>query len=690
MASFVIPISSYSSEDSIGSHVPRVILFDAILAIIPIILLVPDEVPIVFVDPLVALERQTVSLNLLKRDPRGMSLLPFKMLWFQGGGTGSHLGHPHRQDHHLTTLLHHHLSFPLPLLLPSLEIHQRPAILIRPGEAIPFGRPYRTHPNKSCKLLTIRKRVRPFPVYRLAWIHVSQSSPDFTSDSSSFDSSLDSLLDTSSGSPLDSFEAFRRWRSAPLYTPYPPTTLESSLDLSFERSLDSSSPSSGPSCKRCRSPTTLAPPSILVLRSIPPTHVDLLHLAREAVAYLGISDGVGAHTEDGIGIGVKIAASDIREDEEEFETAQRQLEAGLGVSSRNIVDQVPRYGSIVTEFNSNMYDMTITRSRMTPEAIKEFISHDGDNGNGRNGDEGNNKNGNPNENGRGAMLVAHNSHKRIIGVDVVFAMTWRDLMKLMTEVYCPRNKIQKMETELWNLIEKKIELRGMLESICKPGIQRCHGTLLDIILDTLEVSYAVELANKRTAETDTVLRGCTIELLGHLFNIDLMLAELDSFDVIIEMDWLANNHAVIVCDEKIVRIPFRHKILIVQRDRSDKKKKSRLSIISCTKTQKYMEKGCQVFLANLPGLTPARQVEFQIDLVPGAAPVARAPYRLAPSEMQEVSAQLQELSDKGFIRPSSSVWGAWVLFVKKKDGSLRMYIDYRELNKLIVKNQYHS
>ncbi|GJY22072.1 hypothetical protein Tco_0394638 [Tanacetum coccineum] len=88
------------------------------------------------------------------------------------------------------------------------------------------------------------------------------------------------------------------------------------------------------------------------------------------------------------------------------------------------------------------------------------------------------------------------------------------------------------------------------------------------------------------------------------------------------------------------------------------------------------------------GLSPTRQVEFQIDLIPGAAPVARAPYRLAPSEMKELLEQLKELSDKGFIRPNSSPWGAPVLFVKKKDESFRMCIDYRELNKLTVKNHY--
>ncbi|GJU61866.1 putative reverse transcriptase domain-containing protein [Tanacetum coccineum] len=96
----------------------------------------------------------------------------------------------------------------------------------------------------------------------------------------------------------------------------------------------------------------------------------------------------------------------------------------------------------------------------------------------------------------------------------------------------------------------------------------------------------------------------------------------------------------------------------------------------------------EVFPWDLPGIPPTRQVEFQIDLIPGAAPVARAPYRLAPSEMKELSDQLKELSDKGFIRPSSSPWGAPVLFVKKKDGSFRMCIDYRELNKLTVKNRY--
>ncbi|GKB99800.1 hypothetical protein Tco_0985937 [Tanacetum coccineum] len=157
-----------------------------------------------------------------------------------------------------------------------------------------------------------------------------------------------------------------------------------------------------------------------------------------------------------------------------------------------------------------------------------------------------------------------------------------------------------------------------------------------------------------------------------------MPVKLGSFDVIIGMDWLSMYHAMIAYAEKIVRIPWGNEILIVRGDGSDNGHRSRLNIISYTKTQKYLQKGCHVFLAHvttketedkskekrledvqiirdfpevfpedLPGLSLTRQVEFQIDLMPGAAHVAREPYRLASSEMKELSEQLQELSDKG-------------------------------------------
>ncbi|GJQ99078.1 putative reverse transcriptase domain-containing protein [Tanacetum coccineum] len=235
--------------------------------------------------------------------------------------------------------------------------------------------------------------------------------------------------------------------------------------------------------------------------------------------------------------------------------------------------------------------------------------------------------------------------------------------------------------------------------------------LFDNEPERISASYEVELADGRIASTNTVLKGCTLNLVNHLFKIDLMPIELGAFDVIIGMDWLADNDAVIICGKKEVHIPIKNRTLVVKGDSNS----SRLKVISCIKARKYIERGCHLFLAHitekeksekrledvpvicdfpevfpddLPGLPPSRQVEFKIDLVPGAAPVARAPYRLAPSEMKELSEQLKELLEKGFIRPSSSPWGAPVLFVKKKDGSFRMCIDYRELNKLTVKNRY--
>ncbi|GKD27646.1 hypothetical protein Tco_1233860, partial [Tanacetum coccineum] len=266
----------------------------------------------------------------------------------------------------------------LPAIIPViLEVPIAPADPIVAPEAIPFGQPYHTHLNGPRKLLTARKRVGPFPASRLAWRWVSHhssdrhSSPDFTSDISS-GSSSDSLSNSSS---------------------------VHSLDSSFERSLDSSSPSTGPSRKRCRSPTTLVPSSTPVSRSIAPALVDLPPRKRfrdsyssevngeehkeisivdaETVADLGISEGVGAHTEDGIDLGVEVDTSDIREDEEEFEAEAKEALAA--------------------------YEATRAANALEAESQSQNGSDD-DNGNGgnRNGGNGNSENGNPNENERSA------------------------------------------------------------------------------------------------------------------------------------------------------------------------------------------------------------------------------------------------------------------------------------------------
>ncbi|GKC59868.1 putative reverse transcriptase domain-containing protein [Tanacetum coccineum] len=371
-----------------------------------------------------------------------------------------------------------------------------------------------------------------------------------------------------------------------------------------------------------------------------------------------------------------------------------------------------------------------------------------------------------------------NSHKRTIGIEAAYAMSWAELIKLTTKVYCPKNegnviaaeptKLQDAIRIANNLMDQKLkgyarsaknkrrldnnpidnhgqqplfkrknvggqnvaraytagnnEKKGYVGSLpycnkcklhharpctvrcgnCNKATTRayairggganpdsnvvlgtfllnnCHASmlfdlgadrifvsstfsaLLDVAPSTLDTSYAVELVDGRILETNVVLIGYTLELLGHQFDIDLMPVELRSFDVIISMDWLAKYHTLIVCDKKVIRIPYEDEVLIIRGDDCD----DRTQVTSKKTEDKSKEKQLkdvpivreflEVFPGDLPGLPPARQVEFQIDLVPSAAPVARAPYRLAPARMQDLSTQLQELSDKGFIRPSSS------------------------------------
>ncbi|XP_076955990.1 uncharacterized protein LOC143631008, partial [Bidens hawaiensis] len=201
-------------------------------------------------------------------------------------------------------------------------------------------------------------------------------------------------------------------------------------------------------------------------------------------------------------------------------------------------------------------------------------------------------------------------------------------------------------------------------------ISKQFEPLLDIKPSKLENKYSIELANGKLIETREIIHGCAIQLENRKFEIDLLPVELGSFDIVVEMDWLSRNQDEIVCSEKLVRMPIPYgEILSIRGDQSN----ADLKFVNVMKARKMLRKGYPAFLANvvetkakerklednpvvldfpevfpedLPGLPPERQVEFRIDLVQGTAPVAKSPYRLAPSEMQELSNQLQELLDK--------------------------------------------
>nr|GEU93738.1 reverse transcriptase domain-containing protein [Tanacetum cinerariifolium] len=194
-------------------------------------------------------------------------------------------------------------------------------------------------------------------------------------------------------------------------------------------------------------------------------------------------------------------------------------------------------------------------------------------------------------------------------------------------------------------------------------VSTTFSVLIDITLTILENHYDVELADEKITGVNTIIHGCTLNFMNYPFNIDLMHVPLGSFDVIIGMDWLTMYHGVIICDEKIEYDVFLAHI--TTKEAKDKSKEKRLEDVP--------------IVIQFPEVFPE---DFS----------ARAPYRLAPSEMKELAKQLQELSKKGFIRPSSLPWGAPVLFVKKKDRSFRMCINYRELNKLTIdlRSGYHQ
>ncbi|KAL5570732.1 hypothetical protein UlMin_020329 [Ulmus minor] len=249
---------------------------------------------------------------------------------------------------------------------------------------------------------------------------------------------------------------------------------------------------------------------------------------------------------------------------------------------------------------------------------------------------------------------------------------------------------------------------GATHSFINPMLVKKLGKSLSI----LDAPFCVSTPAGKILEASSVLKDCPLLIEEHILMADLVVLGIHDFDIILGMDWLSKHYATIECHEKEVLfqpsgVPsFRF---------VGAKSKPRIPIITAMKARRMLNKGCVGYLASLielpenglpanqvpvvqefvdvfpedlPGLPPDREIKFSIDLVPGTAPISKAPYRMAPSELKELKVQLQELMDKGFIQPSFSPWGSPVLFVKKKDGTLRLCIDYRELNKVTVKNKY--
>ncbi|GJS38699.1 putative reverse transcriptase domain-containing protein [Tanacetum coccineum] len=229
-----------------------------------------------------------------------------------------------------------------------------------------------------------------------------------------------------------------------------------------------------------------------------------------------------------------------------------------------------------------------------------------------------------------------------------YKITWVEFKKLLIKKYCPRTEFQKMEDEFYHLTVKGNDLKAYVRRFQE------LATLWNVTASkpqTLE--EAINIAQRLMDQ------GATLTLLNQPFEIDLMPIKLGSFDVVIGMDWLYNYHARIICDEKVIHIPINDETLIIRvmEKNSDEKRLEYILVV---------REFPKLFPEDLPGLPPVRQVEFQIDLIPRMAPLA----------------------DRGFIRPSTSPWGDPILFVKKKDESFRICIDYRELNKLTIKNCY--
>ncbi|EOY19088.1 Uncharacterized protein TCM_043787 [Theobroma cacao] len=243
-------------------------------------------------------------------------------------------------------------------------------------------------------------------------------------------------------------------------------------------------------------------------------------------------------------------------------------------------------------------------------------------------------------------------------------------------------------------------------------VSTTFASIADRNLSPLEEEIVIHTPLGEKLVRNSCYRDCGVRVGEEEFRGDLIPLEILDFDLILGMDWLTAHRANVDCFRKevVLRNSEGAEIVFV-----GKRRVLPSCVISAIKASKLVQKGYPTYLAyvidtskgepkledvpivsefpdvfpdDLPGLPPDRELEFPIDLLPGTAPISIPPYRMAPAELKELKVQLQELVDKGFIRPSISPWGAPVLFVKKKDGTLRLCIDYRQLNRMTIKNKY--
>lgn len=190
--------------------------------------------------------------------------------------------------------------------------------------------------------------------------------------------------------------------------------------------------------------------------------------------------------------------------------------------------------------------------------------------------------------------------------------------------------------------------------------------------------------------TSQICRSVKIEIQGVEFLADLIVLDSKGLDVILGMDWLSKHQGKIDCASRSISVSNGNGIQVVFHSKPADSHLYSLEAAT-TPTLEMVPVVCEypdVFPKDLPGMPPNREVEFVIELVPSTALISRRPYRMPPNELVELKKQIGELLDKGFIRPSSSPWGCLAIFVKKKDKTLRMCVDYRPLNEVTVKNKY--